>query len=110
MQLPGAQGNVSAFSRDRSETFRLLASGRQTADSGHVDACHNPIKSRIQFYGRATFIATPDKYKRPNLTNYSLKTPGLYKHTNTIPLRSPNVAASSLGSGNTLSLKRSLFP
>ena len=56
MQL-GTQGNVSAFSRDRSETFRLLASGRQTADSGHVDACHDPIKSRIQFYGRAIFLS-----------------------------------------------------
>ena len=58
MQL-GAQGNVSAFSRDRSETFRLHASDRQTADSGHVDACHVPIKSRTQFYGRAIDIANP---------------------------------------------------
>ena len=41
MQL-GAQGNVSAFRRDRNETFRLLVSGSRTADSGHGSACHDP--------------------------------------------------------------------
>ena len=96
MQL-GAQGYVSAFSRDRSETFRLLASGRQTADSGHGSACHDPIKYRISFLREGDIsIATPDIYKRPNLSNYSLKTPGLYKHSNTTPLRPPNAPASPL--------------